>query len=331
MISKNVLIVPPIKLGGGPSNAVARIRDTLEYEKVGFTTNVLSRWNVALINVGTGIRFDVIRKLKFSRRLVYRVDGSFSKQTFVRQNRQWQSGFDQRNKRIALALEIADFVIYQSNFSKNNLDLLYKRLPGTYTIIPNGIDLTVFSPANKIKSDIPVLGCIGTFRENRILHLLDIAKTISFQHKLLLVGRMDQQCQHDLENYNQKDLAHCHLDVRPAVTGDYELVSLYREIDCFLHPVIGDTCSNAVIEALACGVPVVIPAWSGSSELIEEGGVIIQQSPWEDYQSYLQEYAQSAESVILNQASFSSLARNRACSAFDIHSIAASYRTALGI
>lgn len=45
---------------------------------------------------------------------------------------------------------------------------------------------------------------------------------------------------------------------------------LYAVADVFLHPTYYDPCSLVVLEAMACGVPVVTTAWNGASEALRE-------------------------------------------------------------
>jgi glycosyltransferase involved in cell wall biosynthesis len=332
--SKNigtVLIVPPPQAGGGPTNAVLRVAARLAEQGAKITTNMFSGWHSALLNVGTGVRFDLLRLLRLGRRLVYRIDGCYSRKIFERQGRPWLTTYERINTRIVSALATADFVIYQSHFAKQHLDMLYERPTGTYDVVPNGVDLDLFSPTERSKDSLPTLGCIGKFRANRIEILTDISRHLPIQHRLLLVGRLDEQCRQDLETFRSSKPANCEVEYVSHVIGDEQLVKWHRQIDCFLHPVIGDTCSNAVIEALACGVPVVVPQWSGSSELVGKGGVIVEEPPWVDYQAFVQGFGEAAVEILEHQTEYSHLARERACETLDITDVARRYKAALGL
>lgn len=326
-----IVIVPPPQLGGGPSNAITRVTNQLEKVGIDVTHNIISTWNTALLNVGTGIRFDILRLVRLRRRVVYRVDGCYDKMIFSKQGREWSVNYDKINEKIKIALKTADHVIYQSTFSKNLLDGLHKRSSDSFSTIPNGINLEMFSSQSLDAKGSPTIGCIGTFRSNRIKTIVDIIRDLQVPHRLLLVGRMDEQCLSDLRQFSLVDRQYCQIEHVPHVIGDKELVPYYQQIDCFLHPVIGDTCSNAVTEALACGVPVILPAWSGSSELIGEGGIIIRQEPWADYATFVEEYRSAIMAILNNQKVYSEKARQRAVAAFNIVDIANAYRRALAI
>src|SRR5262249_56723693 len=50
--------------------------------------------------------------------------------------------------------------------------------------------------------------------------------------------------------------------------------ALYRRADVLLHTKVQDPCPTAVIEAMACGVPVVYSASGGTVELVgDKGGI----------------------------------------------------------
>src|SRR5205814_1431650 len=51
-----------------------------------------------------------------------------------------------------------------------------------------------------------------------------------------------------------------------------ELADLLRVADVFVAPSLHDPCSNAVLEALACGLPVVYARSGGHAELVHEAG-----------------------------------------------------------
>ena len=58
--------------------------------------------------------------------------------------------------------------------------------------------------------------------------------------------------------------------------------SVYRRAHVLLHPKVNDPCPNVVLEALACGVPVVHSASGGTPELVGDGGIgVPSETSWE--------------------------------------------------
>jgi len=68
------------------------------------------------------------------------------------------------------------------------------------------------------------------------------------------------------------------VELKPALFGNEQIPHdqmvnrFYRQIDCLVHPTEGEGCSNTIMEALSCGVPVVTTREAGyHGELLEDG------------------------------------------------------------
>src|SRR5438105_150023 len=78
------------------------------------------------------------------------------------------------------------------------------------------------------------------------------------QIRLLVAGRGNQR------SYKSK---------RVQFLGELaDLVRIYSAADIFILPTIYDPFSNACLEALACGLPVIPTCYKGFREIIEDGG-----------------------------------------------------------
>ena len=55
--------------------------------------------------------------------------------------------------------------------------------------------------------------------------------------------------------------------------GSQELGEVLRGQDCYVAASLDDPCSNALLEALACGLPALYRRSGGHPELVGEGGV----------------------------------------------------------
>ncbi|HEV8132753.1 MAG TPA: glycosyltransferase family 4 protein [Acidobacteriota bacterium] len=56
-----------------------------------------------------------------------------------------------------------------------------------------------------------------------------------------------------------------------GAVGQDTLAGLYRSSDTLVHPTFYDPCSSVVLEALACGCPVITTRRNGAAELMESG------------------------------------------------------------
>jgi glycosyltransferase involved in cell wall biosynthesis len=181
---------------------------------------------------------------------------------------------DAINAPLRRALRSADHVLYQSAFAKAGADLYLGPCGGTWELLPNAVDVERFTPAEHAPEAGPVLllGGDQTQAPDRVrLALRTLAALRSEHHdaRLLIAGRVDE----DVGG------AVAQLGVADAV----ELVGRYRQSDApdlmrrahvLLHTQLGDCCPSVVLEAMACGVPVVHPASGGTPELVaDEGGI----------------------------------------------------------
>jgi glycosyltransferase involved in cell wall biosynthesis len=95
---------------------------------------------------------------------------------------------------------------------------------------------------------------------------------------------------------------------------------------------INAACPNAVIEALACGTPVLAFDTGALPELVTDGSgrvVPYGSNPWELEKPDLPALAESAVEILLNQAGFRTGARQRAETLFGLDQMVNSYLIAL--
>ena len=96
--------------------------------------------------------------------------------------------------------------------------------------------------------------------------------------------------------------------------------ALYRRAHVLLHPKVRDPCPNVVLEALACGVPVVHSASGGVPELVEDAGIgVSSETTWErDVPPAPAELAEAVRTVLASLDSYRERARARAVEHFDL-------------
>lgn len=147
----------------------------------------------------------------------------------------------------------------------------------TSAVIPNGIDLNIFHPGDsKISRSILSLPTDrhiivfaasglkkGNFKDYQTLHKsLEILGSSNTDVLCLALGDSG-----DTETIGTS----VELRFIPFISDPNIVAEYYRAADVYVHPAKADTFPTSVIEAEACGLPVIASAVCGIPEQIEEG------------------------------------------------------------
>src|SRR6266481_3518078 len=156
---------------------------------------------------------------------------------------------------------------YRQSWIKHGLD------PSKLKIFPRGLDTELFHPARREPAFFERFGaCNGEVR-------------------LLYVGRISREKDLDLLGAAYRRLRNERLPVQLFIVGDgpysdafakslpeafftgyltgNELATAYASADVFVFPSTTDTFGNVILEAQACGLPVVVSDSGGPKELVE--------------------------------------------------------------
>lgn len=146
-------------------------------------------------------------------------------------------------------------------------------------VVPNGVDTDFFSPEGSTVSDegdeVRLLFVSRLIKrkglQNLIPHLKDIEKACGRRVTLTVVG--DGPYRESLEN-----LCTFH-DVEDRVSFEgqkdkEEIPPYFSKADIFVFPSSREGMPNAVLEAMAGGLPVVMTPCEGAAELIDGNGII---------------------------------------------------------
>jgi glycosyltransferase involved in cell wall biosynthesis len=180
-------------------------------------------------------------------------------------------------------------------------------------VIHHALDLDEFRPSSRPPSDPFVIGSAGALRfPFRLATLFQVSRRLRFDHRILIVGSMDDDCKRVLtEAMKDPDLA-ARTSYVPWVDSE-ALPPLYQRMHCLFHPVSGEPCGIVVTEALACGVPVVVPAYGGPSEFVlPDGGIAVQAKPYQYDDEFCDLMADAVTKVRANYDAFARGARRQA-------------------
>lgn len=163
-----------------------------------------------------------------------------------------------------LNAELADATIFQSHYSAD----AYQKLGLEFThpvVIHNAVDPEIFHPHGRIAppDGIRKIRLIATSWSDNpkkggpLLLWLDEHLDRN-RYTLTFVGRTKAQFKHSKV-----------IDAMPS----RELADILRDHDIYIAPSQDDPCSNALLEALACGLPAAFLQSGGHPELVVDAGV----------------------------------------------------------
>jgi len=197
-------------------------------------------------------------KSKYASKVIHRIDGLLTEYSTKK-----RLELDKLAMRIN---KISDLTIVQSNYSKsqfadNNLKLSNTR------IIYNSVDPSIFYPLYKKKLDknkvIRIVSASWSTNKNKGMDdykWLDenIHAKVSQKIGYSFVGRLD---------FSPKNINL----ISPK--GQKRLSNIFQNSDIFIFCSMKDPCPNVLLEAIACGLPVIFKNAGGPKELVKKFGL----------------------------------------------------------
>jgi glycosyltransferase involved in cell wall biosynthesis len=220
------------------------------------------------------------------------------------------------NREFRRALLAAEHVLYQSEFCKRSADEWLGDARGTWEVLYNAVDVHHFAPddgAGRVDAP-PVLLLAGDQTQTYRLEVALRTLAALPEARLIVTGRL----------VSDGDALARELGVADRVqfSGRYaqrDAPTLYRRADLLLHTKVLDPCPTAVIEAMACGLPVVYAASGGTVELVGEDAGVGVPHPigWEQDEPPAPEaFAEAVRRVLSDRRRYVEAARRRAVERF---------------
>lgn len=338
MDKKSICVLPKLNGPGGPSSFQSKL-------KKGFTDlgievhHDVRRANTKslLIIGGTKQLSDLIYAKRKGLKIVQRLDGM----NWLHKRSCTGIFHYLRSEIINLQLSfirrwLADEIVYQSRFTRDWWNTVYKSLKTPAHIIHNGVDLKLFNPNGPEtlpEQFIRILVVEGSFKgghERDLYNAVAGASQISMKLneivELMIVGDAPREMRDSVKPKGKTTVRWM------GLVPHAEIPAIDRSAHLLFPAEINAACPNAVVEALASGLPVVGYATGSIPELVgDDGGIVVPYGAnyWKLEQPDTGALANAAVKVLDNLRKYRKTARKRAEEKFSLKQMVTSYKKVL--
>lgn len=334
----SLCVVPKFQGSGGPSAFLVNLRKGLLEQEIGFEDNLADfKADTILVLGGTRHLADLWRAKQRGVRIVQRLDGM----NWLHRRRWTGIKHFLRSEWLNFNLALirrhfADFIIYQSEFTKGWWTQVYGEVAAQHLVIINGVDVSLFTPSTqslKIGDRIRIAVVEGSFHgghERDLLNALELAgalaKSSSLPVELSIAGRIPETMR---TNVNIPDQVTVHW---LGIISKEQVINLNQNAYVFFSAEINAPCPNSVLEALACGVPVISYRTGSLPELVLAGAGELTPygaNHWKLEPPDTQSLASAAMQVLDQHSLYSQTARASAVDNFNAKQMLEKYLTVL--
>lgn len=161
---------------------------------------------------------------------------------------------------------VATHYLVASSFTRNSL-VEHGVSAAAISVVPYGIDLQRFTPSPEQKNSGPTLHLLFVGRINQrkgLSYLLEALRLLpEVDLHLTICGRVVD----DLSIF--REFAD-RITIRPSVSAE-ELVLAYQSADLFVFPSVAEGFGQVLLEALACGLPILSTTHTAAPDLVDDG------------------------------------------------------------
>ncbi|NIY75443.1 glycosyltransferase family 4 protein [Thalassospira sp. HF15] len=244
----------------------------------------------------------------------------------------WFDGdWEEKNRQMSRAWHAADYVFCQSKFCRECAEQFLGKRSGPTEILFNAVDIDHFSPLSEAEllsrdGTRPVLLLTGKIDDHMFYR---IEATVRGFHKACLDGldadlRLSGWMSANATEMTLGLVRQLGIEDRVILTGRYrqeDAPDIYRAGDIYIMLKHNDPCPNTVIEAMACGLPVLYSASGGVPELatgMAGRALPVEQGFDSNHVPTVQDIADGMIDIVRDLPERRRAARERAENAFDL-------------
>ena len=198
-------------------------------------------------------------------------------------------GWEEKNKDMSYQFHEADYVFFQSNFSKNCSEKFLGIRRGPSEILYNAVDTNFFYPKkNKVLSSELKILVTGKYQEHLFYSLVFIINILNELNKNKISATVNFAGYYDPRVIKKLTLMATKYNIQDKIKflGTYsqdKADTIYDSADVYFYFVHQSNCPNSVIEAMSCGLPVMCTNTGGLPEIVSnDSGICLDtQQSWD--------------------------------------------------
>lgn len=334
---KRICLAPQVAGVGGMVSFQAKLKADLALRGIEVTFDLTDKPIDAVLIVGGTRQLVALHRIRRSGiPIVQRLDGMNWLHRRLRTGARHWLRAEIGNWLLAYTRErISTRIVYQSQFAQGWWERAHGVVPKDKRVIYNGVDLNLFTHhgttgfSNDRTRILMVEGNLQGGYELGIETAVALAESLRAEKdevELVVAGQVDEELR---SKWAQKAKVEIHW---VGVIPNEHLPQLYRDASLLFSGDLNAACPNSVIEAMACGLPVLAFDTGALKELVSaEAGRVVPYGgdPWRLDPPNIPGLTEAAKEILSNRVTYRYGSRARAEETFGLDGMVEAYLEAL--